>query len=260
MAQHPHKTKLSVNVNKVATLRNARGKNIPNLLAVTKMILRFPVGGVTVHPRPDGRHIKTQDVFDLKALLDGFPGKEYNIEGRPEPEFLSLMEKIRPHQCTLVPDPPQVLTSNAGWDFVKYGNWLKEAVKKLSDLSIRCSLFLDPLCMSDRQYEALNAIRPDRIELYTEHYAESHIRREHKRLLPLYGACARRLKACGIGINAGHDLNHSNLLDFLRAVPQTSEVSIGQALIASALEEGLPRVLQRYLNLIDRAFSKTGNL
>ena len=295
MAPARQKTKLSVNLNKVATLRNARGKNTPDLIRIARIVLQFPVGGITVHPRPDGRHIKTRDVFDLKALLQERPDKEYNIEGRPEPDFLKLIEKVRPRQCTLVPDPPNALTSNAGWDFVKHKQWLKSAALRLKEIGVRSSLFLDPLSMSDSQYEALREIAPERIELFTEHYAESHARkggssaeaqgpvspveslarkgasqalpheegrigktpfdkRGYGQILSLYKECASQLTAEGIGLNAGHDLNQSNLLDFLQAVPQTQEVSIGQALIAKALEEGLPRAIQNCLDLIDKAF------
>lgn len=345
MTPAKHKTQLSVNVNKVATLRNARGKNTPDLVRITTLVLQLPVGGITVHPRPDGRHIKTQDVFDLKALLEDYPGKEYNIEGRPEPDFLKLIEKVRPQQCTLVPDSPEALTSNAGWDFVKHSQWLKNTVLRLKALKVRSSLFLDPLFMDNKQYTALHEIAPQRIELFTEHYAQSHAqhyaqspalkedrikpegqisrqpkshpqrspiphrdmtnpapknpalkedrgfskpeantppkslaqkgdsralphegdqigktkenhfdKRGYEQILSLYQDCALRLTAEGINVNAGHDLNQNNLLDFLQAVPQTREVSIGQALIAQALEEGLPRTIQKHLDLIDKAF------
>ena len=250
------KTKLSVNVNKVASLRNARGKNIPNLISITKLILQTPVHGITVHPRPDERHIRETDVFDLKKLLEKYPDKEYNIEGYPSQKFLSLVKKVKPQQCTLVPDPPEVLTSNAGWDFFHNKNLLKEVVQELRSLNIRSSLFMDPLSMDQKQELALQEISPYRVELYTESYAEGWNKPQQKKLLSLYKKQALKVRSLNIKINAGHDLNQKNLFDLLKAIPEIEEVSIGQALIAEALEEGLPSVIKKYLSLIDKAFSK----
>lgn len=250
------KTKLSVNVNKIASLRNARGKNIPDLTHITKLILQTPVHGITVHPRPDERHIRYTDVFDLKKLLEKHPDKEYNMEGYPSSQFLSLIEKTKPHQCTLVPDPPEVLTSNAGWDFFKNKTLLKKTVQDLKAYPIRSSLFLDPLSMNKRQWQALSEIRPDRIELYTESYADSWGTEEQEDILSLYQKTAFQAKHLNIQINAGHDLNQKNLFDLLKALPEIEEVSIGQALISEALEEGLKSVITKYLNIMDRAFDR----
>ena len=250
------KTKLSVNVNKVAGLRNARGKNTPDLISITKLILKTPVHGITVHPRPDERHIRETDVFDLKKLLEQYPEKEYNMEGYPSEKFLSLVKKIKPQQCTLVPDSPEVLTSNAGWDFFHNKKLLKKVVRDLKNLNIRSSLFMDPLSMDQKQWLTAREIEPDRLELYTESYAESWNKPDQKKLLSLYKKQALKALSLNIKVNAGHDLNQKNLFDLLKAIPEIKEVSIGQALIAEALEEGLPSVIKKYLSLIDKAFSK----
>lgn len=249
------KTKLSVNVNKVATLRNARGKNTPDLLHIAKKILKTRAHGITIHPRPDERHIRKKDIPPLKALIETFPGKELNIEGYPGQKFLKLVKEMRPRQCTLVPDPPEVLTSNAGWDFEKNKDRLKAAVKELRSQNIRSSLFLDPFTMNEEQYSALKEIQPDRIEFYTESYAESFGLPEEEKVLSLYKDSWNQIQAMGISANAGHDLNQKNLLNLLKALPGVKEVSIGQALIAEALEEGLDSVIKKYLSIIDQAFS-----
>lgn len=249
------KTKLSVNVNKIASLRNARGKNTPDLIHITKIILGTGVHGITVHPRPDERHIRFKDVFQLKTLLKNYPNKEFNVEGYPSNSFLKLMKEIQPQQCTLVPDPPEVLTSNAGWDFIKNKKLLKKAVEELKSLNIRTSLFLDPLSMNEKQYLALEEIQTDRIELYTESYANHWNKEQQENILSLYKTSALKAQSLNIQVNAGHDLNQKNLLDLLKALPEIKEVSIGQALIAEALEEGLNSVIQNYLNIIDKAFS-----
>ncbi len=247
------KTKLSVNINKVATLRNARGKNTPDLTHITKIILNSEAHGITVHPRPDERHIRYEDVFQLKTLLDNHP-QEYNIEGYPSSKFLNLIKQIEPQQCTLVPDPPDVLTSNAGWNFAEQKNLLKDVVKELKPYSIKLSLFLDPLSMNANQYSALSEIKPDRIELYTESYAESWNTNQEKKILSLYKQSSAKANSMNIKVNAGHDLNQKNLLNLLKAIPEIREVSIGQALISEALEDGLNAVIKKYLNIIDKAF------
>ena len=247
------KTGLSVNVNKVATLRNARGKNTPDLVHITKIILQSDVRGITVHPRPDERHIRYKDVFQLKKLLEKRPDREFNIEGYPGPDFLELIKQIRPHQCTLVPDPPDVLTSNAGWDFAQNKSFLKEVLKHLTGQT-RISLFLDPLSMNSRQWKALEFINPDRVELYTESYADSWNTDKQDQVLSEYQKSSDKVKALNIELNAGHDLNQKNLFELLKAIPEIKEVSIGQALIAEALEEGLKDVIQKYLTIIDKAF------
>ena len=249
------KTKLSVNVNKIATLRNARGKNIPDLIHITKIILQSDVHGITVHPRPDERHIRYKDVSQLKTLLENYPDKEFNIEGYPAPAFLNLIKHIQPQQCTLVPDPPNVLTSNAGWDFMENKSLLKQTVTELKSCNIRPSLFLDPLSMDKRQCSALEEINPDRVELYTESYTNSWHTNQQESILSLYKKSVEKANDLNIQVNAGHDLNQNNLFDLLKAIPEIREISIGQALIAEALEEGLQSIIKKYLDIIDRAFS-----
>ena len=248
------KTGLSVNVNKVATLRNARGKNTPDLIHITKIILQSDIRGITVHPRPDERHIRYEDVFQLKKLLNNYPDREFNIEGYPSPDFLELIKQIQPHQCTLVPDPPDVLTSNAGWDFEQNESFLKDVLKHLKSECQRISLFLDPQSMNSKQWKALDSIRPDRVELYTESYADSWNRDKQTQVLSEYQKSADKSNTLNIEINAGHDLNQKNLFDLLKALPKIREVSIGQALIAEALEDGLSNVIKKYLDIIDKAF------
>ena len=262
------KTQLSVNINKIATLRNARGGNIPDLCYFAKIVLESKAGGITLHPRPDQRHIRYQDVWDIKKLIKKYPSKELNIEGYPSTQFIKLVKSVKPHQCTLVPDSPHVLTSNAGWDFYKNQSLLKHTSQELKKNSIRVSLFLDPLKMNTQQYRSLKEITTgemahgkvshrqifaDRIELYTESYAKNFP--INKSVLNKYKACAQKLKKMGIGINAGHDLNQENLLPLLKAIPQIQEVSIGQALISEALEHGLLKVIRAYLKIINTASS-----
>ncbi len=250
-------TKLSVNVNKAAVLRNARGKNIPDLIRIAKIVLRSKAHGLTVHPRPDERHIRYKDVFQLKALFKEYPDKEFNIEGYPSPKFLNLIQQIRPQQCTLVPDSPEALTSDAGWNFEANKSRLKRAVKRLKLYNIRASLFLDPLSMTVRQWRALEAIQPDRVELYTESYADSwKAKRQKTKILTAYKKASLKAVALGVQVNAGHDLSQSNLFDLLKAIPEIKEVSIGQALISEALEDGLSAVIKKYLAIISRAAVK----
>ena len=243
-------TQLSVNINKIATLRNARAKNVPNLCYFAQIVLESQAGGLTLHPRPDERHIRYQDVHDIKKLLKKYPQKEFNIEGYPSASFLDLIKKIKPHQCTLVPDPPDAMTSNAGWDFVKNKNLLKTVVKKLKKQQVRSSLFLDPLKWNSLQYQALTEIKPDRVEFYTESYAESFKNPlQKKQILSKYKKCLKTLEKANIKINAGHDLNQKNLGDLLKSLPQIKEVSIGQALISESLEKGLASTIQSYLKI-----------
>ena len=245
------KTQLSVNVNKIATLRNARGGNIPNVTEMTRHLIESGAQGITIHPRPDGRHIRRRDVYDLKDLLKKYSGRvEYNIEGYPSEEFLRLMEDVLPDQCTLVPDPPDVLTSNAGWRLTENKTLLKSAIRRLKALSIRTSLFIDPFSLTETELSTLPELSPDRVELYTERYAESWNTPQQKAVLAVYQKAAGRVKVLGIGINAGHDLNQQNLSDLLRAVPEIREVSIGQAFIADSLKEGMARVLKSYLRRV----------
>ena len=245
-------TKLSVNVNKIATLRNARGKNIPDLTAMARLIIESGAGGLTVHPRPDERHIRRSDVPALKQLTQGYKNVECNIEGFPSKKFLDLMAETLPDQCSLVPDPPHVLTSNAGWKLSKSQSLLKSALGQLKKRKIRTSLFLDPFAMDEREWETLAALQPDRIELYTEAYARSQ-GSETERALSVYKQAARKALRLNIGVNAGHDLNQANLPGLLRALPEIQEVSIGQALIAEALEKGLKATVRAYLKIIQSA-------
>jgi pyridoxine 5-phosphate synthase len=232
-------TKLSVNINKIATLRNARGGNIPNLLQMALDIERFGAQGITVHPRPDERHIRYQDVFDLKPHLT----TEFNIEGYPSKEFLDLVLAVVPAQVTLVPDPPHVLTSNAGWDTIKHQDFLSEVIKELKTAGIRSSIFIE----TDEKM-IRNAVKTgtDRIELYTEAYASTYSINKELAVKPFVEAAIVANKM-GLGINAGHDLSMETLSYFVNNVPGVLEVSIGHALISEALYFGLENTVQMYL-------------
>lgn len=232
-------TKLSVNINKIATLRNARGGNIPDLIKTALDCERFGAQGITVHPRPDERHIRYQDVFDLKPVLT----TEFNIEGYPAKNFLDLVTKIKPAQVTLVPDSPDVLTSNAGWNTITHQSFLKEIITELKSKGIRTSLFIDPN-LSLIEHAAKTGT--ERIELYTEKYATDFVKDKGKAITPYLQAakCANNL---GLGLNAGHDLNLDNLSYFHKNIPNLLEVSIGHALIADALCYGLENTIQLYL-------------
>ncbi len=232
-------TKLSVNINKIATLRNARGGNHPNVVKSAVKIQQFGADGITVHPRPDERHITYQDVRDLRKIVT----TEFNIEGNPNEKFIKLVLQNRPEQVTLVPDGPDVITSNAGWDTIKYGDYLKPLILLFRAEGIRTSLFIDPI---PQRIEAAKEIGADRIELYTEAYAaQYHLNRE-KAIEP-YIVAARVAKDVGLGINAGHDLDLQNLNYFKQNIPELKEVSIGHALISDALYLGLENTVNLYL-------------
>lgn len=238
-------TLLSVNVNKIALLRNSRGTNFPDLLVFVRRILSQGVRGITVHPRPDQRHITRQDAFDLSNLLRDWPGVEYNIEGYPSDDFMALIEKIRPAQCTLVPDEPGQLTSDHGWNVSANQQRLQSIVNQLRDWGVRSSLFLDP---DPTQIAAVSAVGADRIELYTEAYARVYATGDAEKIaevLNTYRATAEAAVASGIGVNAGHDLNLKNLGAFL-SIGNIIEVSIGHALIVESLEMGIDDVLALY--------------
>ncbi|MFZ9970246.1 MAG: pyridoxine 5'-phosphate synthase [Bacteroidia bacterium] len=230
--------KLSVNINKFATLRNARGGNNPNVLQVALDCESFGAQGITVHPRPDERHIRYQDVLDLKPHLK----TEFNIEGYPSPDFLDLVKKAQPAQVTLVPDPPGVLTSNAGWNTPKYKDFLKEVVSDLKAEGCRVSLFLDP---QPDWVQAAAETGADRIELYTESYALAYTQNREAAVAP-YRLTAQRAQACGLGVNAGHDLDLHNLQYLAEQIPFLAEVSIGHALVCDALYLGLHNTIQMY--------------
>ena len=238
-----HKTrpvaKLSVNINKIATLRNARGGNIPNLLQVASDCQKYGAEGITVHPRPDERHIRYKDVYDLKPLIT----TEFNIEGYPSPKFLSLVTEILPDQVTLVPDPPEVLTSNAGWDTKKHFSFLKEVISALKSHRIRTSLFMET---NPGMIEKAAEAGTDRIELYTEDYAIQYNNNRDKAIAP-YIKAATTANAAGLGLNAGHDLNLENLAFFKQHIPGLLEVSIGHALISDSLYYGLENTIPLYL-------------
>jgi len=231
--------RLSVNINKIATLRNARGGNIPDLLKTAQDCERFGADGITVHPRPDERHIRLRDVYDLKPILT----TEFNIEGYPSKKFLQLIADIRPAQATLVPDPPNALTSNAGWNTVKHFDFLKDVVAELKSYSVRTSLFIetDPELI----FKAAQT-GTDRIELYTEPYAAAFSRGKEVAIAPFVEA-AKAATMANLGINAGHDLNLENLRYFAQNIPDLLEVSIGHALISDALYYGLENTIQMYI-------------
>ena len=232
-------TLLSVNINKVATIRNARGGNTPNVLQVAKDCEAFGAQGITVHPRPDGRHIRYDDVRDIRPIIT----TEFNIEGYPNADFLALIKETKPHQVTLVPDPPDVLTSNAGWDTVKHQDFLKEIVAELKGEGARVSLFVG----TDLEFiEAAKTTGTDRVELYTEAYADEFLGAKEKAIAP-YIAAANLANKLGLGLNAGHDLDRENLNYFAKNIIGLKEVSIGHALISDALYLGLENVIQLYL-------------
>ncbi|SFW50236.1 pyridoxine 5'-phosphate synthase [Chitinophaga sancti] len=236
-------TKLSVNINKFATLRNARGGNLPDILKVAQDCERFGADGITVHPRPDERHIRYQDVLDLKPLVT----TEFNIEGYPSKDFIDLVLSVKPEQVTLVPDPPHAITSNTGWDTIANQSFLKEVIGTFKAAGIRVSIFLNA---EPEKVEAAKTAGADRIELYTGPYAEefnnARTQQQNFQLLNDYKNTARAATAIGLDINAGHDLNLDNLRFFKLHIPQLKEVSIGHALVCDALYLGLENTIQLY--------------
>jgi pyridoxine 5-phosphate synthase len=233
-------TKLSVNINKIATLRNARGGNVPNLLKAAKDIQEFGAQGITIHPRPDERHIRYQDAFDLKPIVY----TEYNIEGNPIKKFMDMVLEIKPTQVTLVPDGDDVLTSNAGWDTIKHKDYLAEVITELKNNGIRTSIFVDP---NLKMVEGAAKTGVDRIELYTEAFAKGYEVGNESAVEP-YTQCALLANKIGLGINAGHDLSLENIKFFKENIPNLLEVSIGHALISEALYLGLENVVNMYLH------------
>lgn len=231
-------TQLSVNINKIATLRNARGGNVPDLLQVARDCERFGAQGITVHPRPDERHIRYQDVLDLKDVVT----TEFNIEGNPTPAFMKLVEQVRPTQVTLVPDAPDALTSSAGWEVDRHRDFLVEILTQLRLWGIRSSIFVG----TDLQnLDVAASIGTDRIELYTEPYATQYPK-SREQAIARFVRAARHAQSLGLGINAGHDLSLENLAFFSQSIPQLAEVSIGHALISDALYLGLEETIRRY--------------
>ena len=232
---------LSVNINKIATLRNARGGNVPDILKVAEDCQKFGADGITIHPRPDERHITKSDVFNLKPLVH----TEYNIEGYPSREFIDMVINVNPHQVTLVPDGPEVLTSNAGWDTIKQHNFLKEIISEFKEKNIRTSIFIDP---NLEMIEYAKLCGSDRIELYTERYAVEYNINKEKSIQP-YKEAADFASKLELGVNAGHDLNLENLEFFVKNIPNLAEVSIGHALISDSIYLGLENTVQMYKRL-----------
>ena len=251
----PHRTALSVNVNKIALLRNTRHIGIPDVVKLSRQALEAGAQGITVHPRPDARHIRTQDVHDLQALLQQWPQAEYNIEGNPFHNLMGFVRELRPHQVTFVPDSEDQFTSDHGWRFPDDAARLQPLIDECRALGVRVSLFMDP---APDQMAAARATGAERVELYTEAYASAHGTPRQAAVLAQYTAAAEAALAVGLEINAGHDLNRANLGDFLRAVPGVLEVSIGHALIADALELGLTETIRDYQRCIQHAFSSAG--
>jgi pyridoxine 5-phosphate synthase len=235
-------TRLSVNINKIATLRNARGGNNPDVLKTAMDCEAYGAEGITVHPRPDERHIRYSDVIALKDRVT----TEFNIEGYPDERFFELVEIAKPAQATLVPDGPDVLTSNAGWDTVRNKDFLKDVIERLKGLGTRVSVFVDPTI---EMVEGAKAIGADRIELYTEPYASQYTIDKEAAVRP-YTLAAQKATEIGLGVNAGHDLSLENLAYFIKMVPNVDEVSIGHALICDALYYGLENTIGLYLNQI----------
>lgn len=235
-------TKLSVNINKVATLRNARGGNVPNVVQVALDCENFGADGITVHPRPDERHIRRKDVYDLRPLLR----TEFNIEGYPSPEFIDLVLKVKPHQVTLVPDSPTQLTSNAGWDTKKNLGFLSEVLEEFNRGGIRTSVFVST---DVEMIEYAAKAGADRVELYTEPYATGYPQDREVAVEPFVKA-AKAARSLGLGLNAGHDLSLVNLNYFYQNIPWLDEVSIGHALISDALYLGLERTIRKYKNCL----------
>jgi pyridoxine 5-phosphate synthase len=233
-------TKLSVNINKIATLRNSRGGNTPNLLKVAADIEAFGAQGITVHPRPDERHIRYQDAYDLKKTVT----TEYNIEGNPIPKFKQMVLEILPTQVTLVPDAVDNLTSNAGWDTIEHQDYLKEIIAEFQAHGIRTSIFIDA---DKKRIEAAAKTGTDRIELYTEQYAVEYALGNFEAVKP-YAAAAQLAHDLGMGVNAGHDLSLDNIAFFTKHLPHLAEVSIGHALISESLYLGLENVVNMYLD------------
>ena len=237
------KTALSVNLNKVALVRNTRHLGIPSVTRAATLCLEAGAAGITVHPRPDARHIRTDDVHELAALLKHWPDREFNIEGNPFHNLMDFVRQVRPHQVTFVPDSEGQFTSDHGWSFPQDAARLKPLIAEAKSLGVRVSLFMDPL---PEAMAAAKAVGADRVELYTETYASAYGTPKQAEVLAAFKATAEAALAVGLGINAGHDLNRNNLHTFLSTVPGVQEVSIGHALIADALEKGYTETVRAY--------------
>jgi pyridoxine 5-phosphate synthase len=235
-------TKLSVNINKIATIRNARGGNTPSVVEAAINCQKFGADGITIHPRPDERHITNKDVYAIKPIIS----TEYNIEGYPSDDFIKMVIQVKPDQVTLVPDGPDVITSCAGWDTVKSQAYLQEIITEFQNYGIRTSIFVDPKI---EMIEGAKKCGTDRIELYTENYATNYTEDKEKAIAP-YILAANKATELGLGINAGHDLSLENLEYFAKNIPNLAEVSIGHALISDALYLGLENAIQMYKRLL----------
>ena len=235
-------TRLSVNINKIATLRNARGENNPDVVATALDIESFGAEGITVHPRPDERHITRKDVTDLAPEIS----TEFNIEGYPSPDFIKLVKSVTPAQVTLVPDAPEAVTSNSGWDVLSNTEFLTDVIRELKDAGIRVSVFVNP---DVDQIKAAASVGADRVELYTKHYADGYETDREAAIAP-YVVAAEAARDAGLGLNAGHDLSLKNLAYFHNRIPWLDEVSIGHALICDALYLGLKETVKAYLDCL----------
>ena len=251
MTSHPSaRCALSVNVNKVALVRNTRHLGIPSVLRAAELCLQAGAQGITVHPRPDARHIRTDDVHALAALMQAWPDREYNIEGNPFQNLMDFVRAVRPAQCTFVPDGEDQFTSDHGWDLAKDGERLRPLIAEAQALGVRVSLFMDP---EPGAMAAARAFGADRVELYTEPYAAAFGGPRQAAVLQAFAQSAQAAAAAGLGVNAGHDLNRDNLTPFLAACPAVQEVSIGHALVADALELGYAETVRAYLACIAAA-------
>jgi pyridoxine 5-phosphate synthase len=239
-------TRLSVNLNKVALLRNSRNIGIPSVLRVAELSIGAGAHGITVHPRPDHRHIRPSDVYELSDFLKQYPCVEFNIEGNPFPEFLEMARLVKPVQCTLVPDGPDAMTSDHGWDLDEEGQRLDPIIAELHDLGARVSIFMDA---DSDQWEKARELGADRVELYTQPYAEAFARNDFEAVFEKYAFAAKAAQSAGLGVNAGHDLNLQNLGKFCE-IPGILEVSIGHALVADALEMGISDAVRAYLQIL----------
>lgn len=248
---HSRRTALSVNVNKVALVRNTRHLGIPSVTRAATLCLQAGAQGITVHPRPDERHVRASDVHELAQLMKAWPDREFNIEGNPSQNLMDFIRTVRPHQATFVPDSEDQFTSDHGWSFPQDAERLAPLVAECKALGVRVSLFMDPV---PEQMAAAKAVGADRVELYTEPYAAAWGTPQQAEQLARYAAAAQAALHAGLGVNAGHDLSRDNLAAFVREVPGVLEVSIGHALIADALELGYAATVQAYQACIDAGF------
>jgi pyridoxine 5-phosphate synthase len=251
----PARTALSVNLNKVALVRNTRHLGIPSVIRAASLCLEAGANGITVHPRPDGRHIRADDVRVLHHMVQSWPRAEFNIEGNPFHNLMDFVRELRPHQCTLVPDSEGQFTSDHGWNLPADSERLRPLIAEARSLGVRVSLFMDPI---PQAMAAAKAVGADRVELYTESYASAWNTPRQDDVLRGFAETARAAQAAGLGVNAGHDLNRDNLTDFLRAVPRVREVSIGHALISDAFEMGYAAAVRAYLACITEASEDSG--